>query len=351
MLHARSYQKKGGCAVQVVTIKDVARQAGVSISTVSRVLNERPDVDLATRSKVLQVVERLHYVRNANAANLKQRHTAFAAIILRGRKNIFLTDLAERILAIGKEKGYRFLIEIIDEKADEFEAVRALSRERKLFGAIFLGSNINRHESDVAQLEIPCVFATVELGFMAGKNLSSVSVDNFMAGKLAMEQLLQKGHRHVALLGYFAQNADSTGKRLYGAVEALKERRLPYDEGLYEECDFTLEAGYRAMQRILRRRPRLTAVFAISDTIAIGALKALSDAGLRVPEDVSLIGFDGTEQAKYTVPTLSTVVQPVADLAVGAVDCLESMRAGKVGTHLLLPATLRHGASIAEVNT
>lgn len=333
--------------MRVVTIRDVARNAGVSISTVSRVLNNRPDVDGATREKVMAVVEKMQYVRNANAANLKQRHTASAAVILRGRRNGFLTDLAERILDIGRRSGIRFLIEIIDEKADEFEVVRALCRERKLFGVIFLGSNLAGHEEEIAQLDLPCVFATVEAAFLSFDHVSSVSIDNFSAGRVVMDELIKKGHRRVALLGYFGGQNNSTGRRLFGARESLAAHGIPYDNGLYEECDFTLASGYEGMCRVLERCPDLTAVFAISDLIAIGAMKALHDRGLNVPEDVSVIGFDGTEQAAYTIPALTTVAQPAQEIAEEAVKSLMASSTGEKGRHVLLPVKMVEGASLA----
>lgn len=334
--------------MRVVTIRDVAKEAGVSISTVSRVLNERPDVDDETRQRVLSVVEAMRYVRNANASNLKQRHNDFAAVVLRGRRNMFLTDMAERILEKASGQGLRFLMEIIDEKADEFEAARALYLERKLKGVVFLGSNLGGREKDVQGLELPCVFATVEAAFMPARNVSSVSINNFEAGQRAAELLLSLGHRTVALLGYFGAAADSTGQRLYGAVEALTRQGIPYDEALYRECDFTLSAAYRAMSDILANRRDFTAVFAISDVIAFGAIKALSDHGLTVPDDVSVISIDGIEQSAYFIPPLTTLRQPAGRIADEALALLAASIDGKPGRHVLVPAELVQGGSVKQ---
>lgn len=335
-----------GRIMRIVTIRDVAREAQVSITTVSRVLNDRLDVDEQTRRRVLGVVERLHYVRNANASNLKQRHTDFAAVVLRGRRNTFLTDLAELILEKGHQTGLRFLMEIIDEKADEFDTARALYQERKLKGVVFLGSNLCGREKDIENLDLPCVFATVEAAFLAGRSLSSVSIDNFASGKAAAEHLLGLGHRKIALLGYFGPKTDSTGQRLYGAAEALEKYGIARDSDLFEECDFTLADGYRGMQAVLARRKDFTAVFAVSDIIALGALKALSDQGLNVPGDISLIGFDGIEQAAYSLPSLTTLRQPAGRIAEETIALLSSLLRGEKGRHILLPAELVPGASV-----
>lgn len=165
--------------MKVTTIHDVAAEAQVSITTVSRVLNSREEVDPTTRAKVLQVIERLHYMRNTNAANLKQRHTDFVAVILRGRRNIFLTDLAERMMDYGRQTGFQFLLEFIDERADEFLTASRIYMERKLSGIIFLGSNLKDREESLQRLDLPCVFATVDASHLPVPKLASISVDNF----------------------------------------------------------------------------------------------------------------------------------------------------------------------------
>ena len=334
--------------MRIVTIRDVAKEAQVSISTVSRVLNDRPDVDALTRARVLKVVEKLQYVRNANAANLKQQHTDFSAVVLRGRRNLFLTDLSERILDIGRRRGRRFLIEIIDEKDDEFETARTLYRERKLSGCIFLGSNLQQHVHDFETLDLPCVFATVQAEFLAGRQFSSVAVNNFDTGKAAVDRLIGLGHRRIALLGFYGPVTNSTGQRLYGAQESLRRHGIPYDESLFEECDFTLPSAYAGMTAVLSRRRDFSALFAISDIVAFGAMKALIDHGLSVPRDVSVIGMDGTEQAAYTVPSLSTYAQPADDIATESVRLLEAAMRGQKGKHVLLPAPFIQGGSIKK---
>lgn len=332
--------------MKFATIKDVAREARVSISTVSRVLNERPDVDPATKAEVLKVIKRLGYERNANASNLKHRHSSFCAVVLRGRRNLFLVDMAERILDCGRKKGLRFLIEIIDEKADEFEAVRGLYRERKLAGAVFLGSNLEGREAEIESLDFPCVFTTVEASTLKGAHVSSVSVDNYASGRLVGEKLISLKHRKIAMLGYFALGSDSTGQRLNGLRDCLIEHGIPFDKELFEESGFSLKSGYEACRRLLSRRQDFTALFAISDLIALGARKALFDRGLRVPEEVSLIGFDGIEQALYSIPPLSTFSQPSDSMAESTVELLLAGISGKPGQHILLPSTFEEGASI-----
>ena len=334
--------------MKVVTIRDVAREAGVSITTVSRVLNGREDVDDATRARVQQVIERLRYMRNTNASSLKQRQSNFIAVILRGRRNIFLTDLAERVLAYGKDSGLQFLTEIIDERADEFLAARRLHLERKLSGIVFLGSNLQGREKDIHRLDLPCVFATVDASFLDAPRVASVSVDNYRSGFQAARQLIDLGHRSIALLGYFSGPSDSTGQRLYGARAAMEAAGIPFDADLFSDSDFTLHTAWRATNELLARRKPFTALIAMSDTVAMGAAKAMFDHGVRVPQDVSLVGFDGIEQGRYCTPSLATMRQPSEEMASMSIQLLREMQQGNPGRHVLLDTEWLAGGSVRK---
>ncbi len=332
--------------MKVITIRDVAREAGVSITTVSRVLNNREDVDPNTRARVQQVIDRLKYMRNTNAANLKRRTADMSAVILRGRRNIFLTDLAERVLAHGRDSGFQFIMEFIDERADEFMTARRLHLERKLTGIVFLGSNLRDRKKDVTRLDLPCVFATVDASVLEAPKVASVSVDNFVSGYEAAQQLILMGHRRIAMLGYFSDRSDSSGQRLYGARACLEEHGIPWDENLFEDCDFTLHKAWRATNALIARKQPFTALIAISDTVAMGAAKAMYDHGIRVPQDVSLVGFDGIEQGRYCTPSLATMRQPSEDMAKTTLELLGALTRGEPGRHVVLAAQWLEGGSV-----
>jgi LacI family transcriptional regulator len=335
--------------MRIVTIRDVAEKAGVSISTVSRVLNERMDVDPETKEKVLGVIARLHYVRNNNARNLKQRHTDFVAVILHGRRNIFLTDIAERILEYGKETSCQFLLEFIDEKADEFKAARMLYLERKLSGIIFLGSNLSGREKEIVQLDLPCVFSTIEASNLKVPRVCSVSVDNRKGGMDAANRLFDLGHRHIAVAGYQGEMNDGTGQRYAGAMDSYRLHGETFDPDLFIHTDFTLKGAYDATIKALEKTRNFTALFAISDMIAIGVIRALRDQGLRVPEDISVIGFDGIELASYITPSLATMRQPVDEIARISVSLLIDSIQGKPSRHVLLDTEPVKGDSVRQV--
>lgn len=331
--------------MRVITIRDIAQQAGVSISTVSRVLNNRPDVQSETRERVMRVVEKYNYTQNNNARNLKQRSMDFIAIIVRGRRNIFLTSIAERILEIGSKGPIKYLLRFIDEKADEFESARQLYAERRLCGVIFLGSNTFGQETDIERLGIPCVFTTIEAPPLAG--VSSVSVNNYTCGRMAADYLFSLGHRRIAYAG--AQSNDSTGKRFFGLKESYAVHGEPFDETLFIHSYFSLDGAYNAATELLSRTRNFTALFAASDTIALGAIRALNEQGLSVPGDVSIVGFDGIEIGQYSQPRLTTISQPVDLLAQKSAELMERALDGGPGEHLLLDAEFIIGGSTRRI--
>lgn len=164
--------------MEILTIRDIARLARVSVSTVSRVLNGRPDVSEKTRAAVLQVVQKTNFTQNSNAKNLKQRNSEMASIIVRGRQNSFLTDVAERMISFGNQSKARFALDFIDEQGDEFEAAHRQFAERKIEGIVFLGSSTAGKEREIRALPLPCVFATVDTSALRCEGVSSVSVDD-----------------------------------------------------------------------------------------------------------------------------------------------------------------------------
>lgn len=311
--------------MKIYTIKDVAQKAGVSVTTVSRVLNKRPDVNQATREKVERIIAECHFTGNVNARSLKQTDGLNAAIILRGRENPFLNSLAEAVLRYTHDLDASFLVEYVDEKEDEFQAALRLTHEKRVKGCIFLGGRIDERAQILRQADLPAVFATISAENAGLPRAGSVSIDNRVMGHSAMQTLLNAGHRKIAIFGGVRQSDDGFGQRYRGAMDALQEAGIPFDEERYVDTRFSLRGAYDTARDYFAAKPDTTAVFAMSDTVAMGVIRALQDIGLRVPENVSVVGYDGIEMGKYFIPRLTTVAQPIDDIARESVAMLMGM--------------------------
>lgn len=336
--------------MKVYTIKDIAALAGVSVTTVSRVLNHRPDVNSATREKVERIIRECHFVGNTNARGLKQGNEVIA-VVIRGRSNPFLNSLAEAILERADNVPDNFVTEYIDEKGDEFSTAVRMTRQNHVKGLIFVGSLIDERVSAIRGLDLPMVFTTVNAESAALPRASSVAVDDRHMGRLVAEELLIHGHRKIAVFGSNPVAGDSLAMRFQGFCDAFSEQGLTYDSTLFRETRFSYEAGYDTARIFFAERPDTTALFAMSDTVAVGAIRALRDMGLSVPENVSVVGFDGVDIGRYTLPRLTTVEQPVEEIARRSVNLLlDMMEKNAAPRHILVEASFRKRESVAQCN-
>ena len=333
--------------MKIYTIKDIAQKAGVSVTTVSRVLNHRPDVNQATREKVEKVMAECYFVGNANARGLKQVDGELVAIIIRGHQNPFLNALAEAILQRTKDIQAAFLTEYIDEKADEFQTALRLLHEKRVTGFIFVGSRPDERIQAISSLDLPMVFTTVNAAHTKLPRAASVSIDDRTMAREAAAVLLSRGHTKIAVFGASRADGDSLSQRYKGVKDAFQAADLTFDESRYVETRFSLKGAYDCAKTFFAEKADTTAVFAMSDTVAMGVIRALQDMGKRVPEDVSVFGFDGTETGKYFIPRLSTVEQPVAELAEQSVLVLTDMLEHQAPPrHVVVEATLRLRESV-----
>ncbi len=334
--------------MKVYTIKDIAAMAGVSVTTVSRVLNHRPDVNIATREKVEQIIRDCHFVGNTNARGLKQGNEVIG-VVIRGRSNPFLSSLAEAILERADNVPDNFVTEYIDERADEFRTALRMTRQNHVKGLIFVGSLIDERVEAIRGLDVPMVFTTVNAESASLPRASSVAVDDRSMGRLVAEELLNCGHRRIAVFGSNPVAGDSLAMRFQGFCDAFTDRGLSYDRTLYRETRFSFEAGYDIARTFFTEQPDATALFAMSDTVAVGAIRALKDLGISVPEDVSVVGFDGVDIGRFTLPRLTTVEQPVEEIARRSVNLLlDMMEKEAAPRHILVEASFRRRESVAQ---
>lgn len=333
--------------MKIYTIKDIAQKAGVSVTTVSRVLNHRPDVNQQTREKVESVMRACNFVGNANARGLKMPDGEAVAVILRGHGSPFLTQLAENMLQVAEGAKYPFILEFIDEKADEFQTAMRLRNEKRATAFIFVGSRIDSRARILAGQDIPMVFTTVNTVGTMLSNAGSVHIDDRAMGKLAVQTLLSRGHTKIAIFGGARDGMDSLAERYAGALEAFHDYGLIFDESRYVETRFSLKGGYDSTRAHFAVKGDTTAIFAMSDNVALGAIRALHDMGKRVPEDVSVFGFDGIEAGKYCYPRLSTIEQPVEELARNSVRLLlEMLERQQDAQHVTVEAALKMRESV-----
>lgn len=329
------------------TIKEIARLAGVSPATVSRVLNEKPDVNKETRSTVLKIIEEMRYTPNANAKNLKTIATNFICVIVKGIGNLFLLGIMESMQALVEKEGYVPYIHYIDEADDEVMAAKQLVVEKKPKGFLFLGGSVVSRREELKMLRSPAVFAAADAREARLSNVASVSVDDRKSAKMAVDELLARGHREIAVLGGSLLAPDLVGSRYQGVLDSFAEKGLSFPQNHYFESKFSLGSAYRATTRMLDSGIPVTALFCMSDIMAIGAAKAIHDRGLAVPGDISVIGFDGLEFSRFYTPSLATVRQPVQEIAEKSVEILSRLIKGESAQHLTVQSELLLGQSIA----
>ena len=334
-----------------MTIRDIARECGVSVSTVSRVLNNRPDVSEAVRRQVLSVVERQGYIPNNSARDLVRSQSDAIGVVVRGTGNLFFSDMLKTVSREIDAAGCTMVLRQIDSDADEVKEGAILEREKKLRGLIFLGGRFDYTPAELALVGVPyvCCSYTNRFGSLREEDYASVSIDDHQTAYRAVEVLLQLGHRRIAALIPSTSDRSISQLRCSGYLAALRDSGTAFDQALLAETggSFEMEDAYRAVARLVEAGKDFTALFTISDTMAMAAVKALTDHGRRVPEDCSVIAIDGLRLSEYTVPTLTTMVQPAEEMGRQAVQILLDMpQGGSRQRHVRLEATLRQGGSV-----
>lgn len=290
------------------TIKEVARAAGVSVATVSRVVNEKGPVSDVTRRRIQRLVEKLRYVPHGAARSLITRKTHTLGVLLPDLFGEFFSELIRGMDLAARRRGYHLLLSgFHGDRSETRAALRAI--RGRVDGLIALSPDLG---ALAFEENLPAGFPVVLLNCDAGTTgYGSIRVDNF-GGALAMTRhLLRLGHHRLAFVAGPADNHDAVERRR-GYRSALAGRTGV--DGVEIPGDFREEAGYRAAPRILRTRESPTAVFAANDAMAIGLLCALRERRIRVPEDLALAGFDDIPIARFLAPPLTTVRVPIAEL-------------------------------------
>ncbi len=312
-----------------MTIKDLAAKTGFSVGTVSRVLNNHPHVSEKAREVILQAVEESGFQLNENARQLKQQHATSVLVVVKGTSNELFAELLQAIQRLMAQTSYPLIVDYMDEDGNEVLRAAQLCREKKPLGILLLGGNSQNFRTDFDKIDVPCVLVTNDAGGQKFPNLSSVTTDDRAAACCAIDTMVALGHRQFAVVGGDRERSDTSRLRYEGCLQSFQSHGIAFDpEQDYQGVRYSYEDGYRATRKLLENGRRFTALFAVADVVAIGAIRALWDSGLRVPEDVSVMGFDGLPLGSYLVPQLSTVRQLVEQLASRSVeillDCIEN---------------------------
>ena len=318
-----------------MNIRDIAKISGVGVSTVSRVLNNHPDVKESTRENVLRVIKESNYVPNNSARILKQNTTKNIGVLVKGVFNPFFSELINVIGSKINEEKYTMILQQNDYVLEqEVENIISFVKEKRLQGIICLGGNfIDLDEDSFKNIDVPVVLTSVNTVSSAGRDkYSTVGIDNLQSAYSATEYLIKKGHENIAIMIGEKNDFCVSWWRYKGYIKAS-------------------EKAYEETMKLLKHRKDITAIFVISDFMAIGAAKAVSDSGLRVGEDISIIGFDGMDVSCYYNPGITTINQPKKEMAEKSVEILfELLKKKGENKHILLDTQLIERESCMDIS-
>jgi LacI family transcriptional regulator len=309
-------------------IREVARRSGVSMATVSRALNGRPDVSETTRARIAQIASELGYLPNQQARALVRRRSDMVGLIWDTSyvhhlgRSPFLADLLVGLKMALVDTGYHLMLLSPKTAADGVNGFVQAAMQHSLDGVVLMG--VNEHLPAVEVLinsGRPCVGLDLEV---SGSHASYVTTDNTGGGAAAVEHLASLGHTRIATITG-PRGLLTAADRLTGYINTMADLGLDVPQGYVQTGDFFLPSGHAAMKALLALDERPTAVFVASDQMAIGAMQAIADAGLDVPSDISIVGFDDVEQASLIRPRLTTVSQDYLEIGQAAVAMLRSI--------------------------
>jgi LacI family transcriptional regulator len=287
----------------LVTIKDVAREAGVSVATVSRVWNEAAFVSPGTRKRVAEVATRLGYSPHGAARSLITRTTHALGVLLPDLYGEFFSEIIRGIDHTAQAAGYHILVSSSHDSKDEIDAALRSMRGR-VDGMIIMSPDIEAQRTlHALQGSFPVVLLN---GGVEADAFDAITIENHEGAREMVRHLIAHGHKRIAMIGGPQRNYDAA-ERLRGYQTALTESAIALDASVVVQGDFSELSGHRAVKQLLDLGSRPTAIFAANDSMAIGALSALHESGLRVPQQMAVAGFDDIPLARYMNPPLSTV--------------------------------------------
>lgn len=335
-----------------MNIKDIAAIAHVGVSTVSRVLNNHPDVNEKTRERVLEIIKENNYIPNNSARILKQSNTKNIGILVKGVFNPFFSEIL-KIVSVGiQNAGYTMILQHHNNQND-VGTLLGFIKEKRLQGIICLGGNfIDLKDEDLEEVEgVPIVLVSVGAAMRKKlKRCSSISINNKEAAFRATQYLIDNGHRNIGLILGEKRDYGISKERFEGYKKALAHYNIDYNEKYIVYGQYECEDAYKQTKKLLKQSPEITAVFAISDIMAMGVAKASSDIGRKIGKDIAIVGFDGMDVAKYYQPSITTIKQPKKEMSELSIEFILKLLEGKMqNTHMFLEVELVQGESCYKI--
>ena len=303
-----------------VTIKEVAKLAGVSISTVSRVINDSKPVTDEVKQRVLNVIKETGYVPNPLARSLVTKKSKLIGVVIPEVSDSFVNEILNGIEAVSKMYDYDILlVNTYSDKEQELEAIKML-KTKQVEGIVMLSWILDEdHINYMKENRIPAVY----ISKTARKyDIYTVSTDNENAAYDMTKYLIDKNHKEIALIMTSKEETQLEAERRYGYERALRDNNIEVKDELIKHGDTSYEGGYNSMKELLDEKIMPTSVFVTGDEAAVGAINAIFDSGYSVPEDISVVGFNDTKLAKIYRPKLTTVYQPLFDMGAVSIRAL-----------------------------
>lgn len=330
-----------------VTIYDVAREAGVSMATVSRVVNNNPNVKPQTRKKVFEAIERLGYRPNAVARGLASKKTTTVGVVIPDISNSIFSEVARGIEDIANMYHYNIILCNADKRKDKEIRVVNTLLEKQVDGLLFMGGTVtDEHLQAFQSSSVPIVLCGTTDDKMT---MPSVDIDHEKAAFDAVMMLIEHGHRDIGMISGTLQDPANGFARYSGYKKALEQSGLPLREQHVRIGNYRYESGMEVMRYFLDLPDRPTAIFSATDEMAIGAIHAIQDQGLSVPNDISVISVDNIRMASMVRPQLTTVAQPMYDIGAVSMRLLTKLmnKESIDMTRVVLPHELIRRQSVA----
>lgn len=321
----------------MATIRDIAKEAGVSVATVSRTLGGTGGVSPGARERVMAAAGRLEYRPNAVARSLRGRSTRTLGLVIPNVKNPFFTQMARAVEDEARDRGYSLVLGNTDEDPEKEAEYLGVLLEKQVDGLIISPARASSpHLAEVERAGLPVVFLD---RYVEGVEAPVVRADGRRAVDELVGYLVGLGHERLAVISGPLETVPGR-ERLDSFVQGAEKRGVPVAEECVRVGDFRRQSGLESMRELLSMEEPPTAVFAANNLMALGALQALSRAGVRVPEDLSFVGFDDVSWFELVTPPVTTIAQPVAQLGAAAARMLPALVGGEVADSLVLEAGL-----------